>query len=109
VRAIAEGLRVDWVAPQGPAARAGMACGDVLVALDDLRLDAERLERILMSDAVGRTMAVHGFREDRLMTYAVQADPAPLDTCWLRLSEGFATRHQAGAAWLGASAPVQDH
>ncbi len=109
VRVIAEGLRVEWVAPQGPAARAGMACGDVLVALDGLRLDAERLERMLMSDAAGRTMAVHGFREDRLMTYAVQADPAPLDTCWLHLPEGFATRHPAGAAWLGSSAPIQGH
>lgn len=109
VRAIAEGLRVEWIAPQGPAARAGMACGDVLVAVDGLRLEAERLERLLRRDMAGRVLAVHGFREDRLMTYAVQVDSAPLDTCWLRLPEGFATRHPAGAAWLGSSAPVQGH
>jgi predicted metalloprotease with PDZ domain len=109
VRAITEGLRVEWIAPQGAAARAGMACGDVLVALDGLRLDAERLERLLRRDRAGRVMSVHGFREDRLMTYLVQADPAPLDTCWLRLPEGFATRHPAGTAWLGTSASVQGH
>lgn len=102
-RATGEGLRVEWLAPGGAAARAGMACGDVLVALEGRRLDAERLERLLQIDGAGAPMTVHGFRDDRLMTYALVPDAAPQDACWLELRGDGAAPSAPGLDWLGAA------
>ncbi|MFZ5534268.1 MAG: M61 family metallopeptidase [Pseudomonadota bacterium] len=101
-RVVADGLRVEWLAPGGAAARAGMACGDVLVALDGRRLDAERLERLLQIDGERAPMTVHGFRDDRLMHYTLSLDAAPKDTCWLELHGDGAVPTSLGFDWLGA-------
>lgn len=101
-RATSEGLRVEWLAPDGSAARAGMACGDVLVALEGRRLDAERLERLLQIDGERAPMIVHGFRDDRLMTYFLALDAAPEDACWLELRGAGAAPTRSGLDWLGA-------
>jgi predicted metalloprotease with PDZ domain len=68
-----------------PAQKAGLAAGDVLVALDGLKVDKGSLERRLAVYRPGETVAVHAFRRDELMTFTVELAAPPADTCYLTL------------------------
>jgi predicted metalloprotease with PDZ domain len=58
----------------GAAHRAGLSAGDLLVAVDGLRVtgNPSNLEALLSRYRVGDTVQVHAFRRDELMTFAVQ-------------------------------------
>ena len=58
----------------GAAHRAGLSAGDLLVAIDGLRVtgNPSNLETLLARYRVGDTVQVHAFRRDELMTFAVQ-------------------------------------
>ena len=52
--------------------RAGMSAGDVLVALDGLRVTATNLTELLRRYRAGDSVTVHAFRRDELMTFQVK-------------------------------------
>jgi predicted metalloprotease with PDZ domain len=95
--------RLKHVFRDGPAARAGLAAGDVIVAMNELRATGESLDATLERSKPGETVVVHAFRRDELLTFEVTLDPAPLDTAYLKLDteargEVLARRQ----AWLGS-------
>jgi predicted metalloprotease with PDZ domain len=95
--------KLQHVFAGGPAARAGLAAGDVLVAVDGLRASADALDALLVRRRPGDRLAVHAFRRDELMTFEVVLDAAPLDTCYLTLEENAAEPVlERRRAWLGA-------
>ena len=65
----------------GAAHRAGLSAGDIVMALDGLRISGASgsLDGMLARYKVGDTVAVHAFRRDELMTFQVllQGDRAP--------------------------------
>ena len=63
----------------GAAHQAGLSAGDVLVAVDGLRVTAANLETLLGRYGVGDQVNVHAFRRDELHTFNVQlqSDRAP--------------------------------
>jgi predicted metalloprotease with PDZ domain len=63
----------------GAAHRAGLSAGDVLVALEGLRVTATNLESLLARYRVGESVKLHAFRRDELMTFVVKlaANDAP--------------------------------
>ena len=65
--------KLSQVHEGGAAHRAGMSAGDVLVALDGLRIGGApaALEGLLARYQVGQTVEVHAFRRDELMTFNV--------------------------------------
>lgn len=65
----------------GPAQTAGLAAGDVVIAIDGLRVNGAGLEKSVASYAPGTTVEVHAFRRDELMRFAVRLEAAPADTC----------------------------
>ena len=75
--------RLAFVARGGPAARAGLSAGDVLVAVGGLQATPERVATVLAQRAPGDAVEIHAFRRDELMAFAVTLDAAPEDTCWL--------------------------
>jgi predicted metalloprotease with PDZ domain len=100
--------RLKHVFNGGPAERAGLAAGDVVVAVDGLRATASLLEQLATSRGAGETVSVHAFRRDELLTAAVVLEPAPLDTCWLEVdADADEPTRDRRLAWLGAeSLPV---
>ncbi len=93
--------RLQHVYRGGPAECAGLAAGDVLVAIDGLRASENALEKLCSQHAPGDTVALHAFRRDELRTVACALTAAPHDTCWLALD---AVGDEVGArraAWLG--------
>ncbi|MGZ3241308.1 MAG: M61 family metallopeptidase [Burkholderiaceae bacterium] len=63
----------------GAAHRAGLSAGDVLVALESLRVTPANLESLLARYRVGESVALHAFRRDELMTFVIKlaADDVP--------------------------------
>lgn len=70
--------RVTHVLSDGPAHRAGLAAGDVIIALDGLRIDSEKtLTDLLARREAGTPSMLHLFRADCLMIKSVQAEQQP--------------------------------
>lgn len=82
----------------GPAQTAGLAAGDILLAIDGLRVNSNTLEKQLARHQAGDILTIHVFRRDELMKFSVQLEPAPDDKTKLETVSGANTlRHQ----WLG--------
>jgi len=72
------GVRVETVEPGSPAALAGVARGDVIVALDDQPVtDVDGLQRRLAGDAIGRTIVASVLRGDRRLALAIIPRESP--------------------------------
>ena len=73
------GVRVESIEAGSPAASAGLATGDVIVAVDAAPVaSVDDLQRCLGADAIGRTLAVAVVRRDRrLVLSAVPREMAP--------------------------------
>jgi predicted metalloprotease with PDZ domain len=85
----------------GAAHRAGLSAGDILMAVDGLRVTATNLDALLARYAIGQAANVHVFRRDELMEFSVTlaGDPAPQ---WeLTAGESPAAVRRLRAAWLG--------
>jgi predicted metalloprotease with PDZ domain len=98
--------RLAAVLRDGPAARAGLAGHDVLVAVDGLKATPERIAAALSRHAPGETVEVHAFRRDELRRFAVTLDAAPDDTSYLTLDPAASPQAEARRhAWLGKDVP----
>ncbi|MGA7981052.1 MAG: PDZ domain-containing protein [Chromatiaceae bacterium] len=88
----------------GAAQDAGLSPGDTLVALDGIRINRDNLDALVAKVQQGGEAAIHAFRRDELMQFRVRPQPAPPDTCELRILPGaLAEVAQRRAAWLGLS------
>ncbi len=98
-----QGAKLATVLDGSAAQKAGLAAGDVLVALDGLRVTADNLECLVEQVPRGRKVPVHAFRRDELMVFKLKLQPAPADTCelWL-LEELDAQQLQGRQDWLQA-------
>lgn len=65
-------VRLTSVLTGSPAQAAGLAAGDLLIAIDGLRVSPTSLERLLSRRQAGETIRVHAFRRDELMAFSVQ-------------------------------------
>jgi len=82
----AEGVQLSHVLDHGSAQQAGLSAGDILVAMNGLRIQYKTFEKRLDEYHPGDTMVMHVFRRDELMTFKVIAKPADKDTCALTLA-----------------------
>jgi predicted metalloprotease with PDZ domain len=77
----AAGVKLTQVHEGGAAHQAGLSAGDVLIAVDGLRVNGNpsNLDQLLARYRVDDTVAVHAFRRDELMTFDVtlQGDRVP--------------------------------
>ena len=89
------------VANGGPAECAGIAPGDVAVALDGVALTAANCDKRLKTYRHGDRLELVVFRGDELLTTKVRLERAPETTCFLQLDqEADAEVLGRQAAWL---------
>ncbi|WP_319241227.1 PDZ domain-containing protein [uncultured Propionivibrio sp.] len=69
-----ETLRLAHVYDGGAAHAAGLAAGDVLVAIDGLRVTPATLEAMLARHQAGEVLRVHAFRRDELREITLRLD-----------------------------------
>ena len=80
------------------AQKAGLAAGDVLLAIDGLRVSPETLEKALSRRQPGESITIHAFRHDELIETTLRLDAAPQDTAKLTLTDKNTKNRRA---WLG--------
>jgi predicted metalloprotease with PDZ domain len=97
------GAEILNVFDDGAAHGAGLAAGDVVVAIDGLRVSGEDLHQRVGSLAPGQSVTLHAFRRDELLTLELTATKPPADTINLALiSNPGAAVLARRDAWLGS-------
>ena len=85
----------------GAAQNAGLSAGDVLVAIDGLRMNEKQLEQYLAVTASDIPVRIHAFRRDELMSFELFPLPAPAVNCVFYLPESMAEeQRRLCKAWL---------
>jgi predicted metalloprotease with PDZ domain len=85
----------------GPAEAAGVAPGDVAVALDGVALTPGSFEQRLRSYRDREKLALVVFRGEDLITTTIKLSVAPEDTCYLSIDpDADAAMNQLRQQWL---------
>ena len=84
----------------GAAHRSGLSAGDVLVAVNGLRVTASNLDELLGRYRVGESVLVHSFRRDELMQFAVTLAPDDAPKVALAAEDKPAALFRARQRWL---------
>ncbi|MDF3031342.1 MAG: peptidase domain protein [Moraxellaceae bacterium] len=93
------GATLQTVFTDGPAQRAGLSAGDIVIAANGLRVTGGSLEKVMASHAPGEAVELHAFRRDELMRCTVTLSAPPADTCVLTLPAD-AQRRAHAEQWL---------
>jgi predicted metalloprotease with PDZ domain len=101
-KTVADGsdLKLSVVYADGAAQRAGLSAGDVLVAIDGIRITPTNFERQLVRLRAGDTVELFAFRRDELMRFSVSLAAAVADTTRLETGAAHSTLRKQ---WLGKS------
>ncbi|MEQ6291707.1 M61 family metallopeptidase [Vogesella sp. GCM10023246] len=81
----AQGVKLTAVLDGGAAQAAGLAGGDVVIAVDGLKVTD--LDKAIRRCCSGDSIKLHAFRRDELLSFRVTLQDTPADTCRLRLAE----------------------
>jgi predicted metalloprotease with PDZ domain len=95
------GVRLTHALDGGSARRAGLAAGDVIVAVDGIRATHTGLERALAAIDPDSSVRVHAFRRDELLEVWITLAEALHDTCVLsRVDDVAETTRRQRDGWL---------
>jgi predicted metalloprotease with PDZ domain len=94
------GARLTHVLDAGAAQAAGLCAGDVIVAVDGLKVSAKNLDQRLARYQPGNVATLHAFRRDELLEVEVELLASPLDTCTLTVIAAGRTAANRRRAWL---------
>ena len=95
--------RLAQVFDGGPAQAAGLSAGDVLVAVDGLKVTGGNLETQLGRRKAGERLRIHAFRRDELMEFELPLADPPHTLVKLRLAERPSAAAKAlRRGWIGA-------
>jgi len=81
------GARVQFVYDNGAIQNAGIAVGDVIIAIDNLKATRDNINTLLQSYSEGEPVPCHAFRRDELMTFRLQPGPAITDAYYLEVAD----------------------
>lgn len=85
----------------GAAHRTGLSAGDILVAVDGVRVTATNLDTLLARYRVGDAVTLHIFRRDELMMFGAILAPEDAPQMVLAAQSKPAAAARMRAAWLG--------
>lgn len=79
------GAKILNVFSAGPAEQAGLCAGDVVVALDGLRVQGTELEERTASLKPGAQVSIHAFRRDEFFSTTLEVGKPPCDTVYFEI------------------------
>ncbi|SEK11862.1 M61 family metallopeptidase [Paraburkholderia diazotrophica] len=85
----------------GAAQKAGLSAGDVLIAIDGLRVTGSNLDALLSRYVPGAKVEVHAFRRDELRVSQVKLDGPDVSRYKLTPNDRRASASTARKRWLG--------
>ncbi len=83
----AQGVKITRIVEGSPAQQAGLSAGDIIIAINHLQVDPEKLQKRLRQTRPGAHWEIHAFRRDELMQFSITLSAPPNDTVFLRLLE----------------------
>ncbi len=89
------GAKLTAVMDSGAAMQAGLSAGDVLIALDGIKIISDNLDQLLERAQIGNRVEIHAFRRDELMQFEVEMRPAEPNTCYLWLEQDISQEQQS--------------
>ena len=92
--------RLAQVFDGGAAQAAGLSAGDVIIAVDGLRVIGNTLEKRLRTYPVGTVLPLAAFRRDELMQFTVKLQALPAQTCLLTMRDTPIDAKARRNAWL---------
>ncbi len=101
-RKFAHGIKLSKVRSNGPSEKAGLAAGDVLVALNGLRLSSSSYADLIDRFSPGDSVTLTYFRDDLLNETTLTFAAAPDDRCYLALADDDAD-HVHRNDWLATN------
>jgi len=97
-----DGAHLSVVHDGGAAQIAGLAAGDVIIAVDGLRVGRSSLYRVIGERAPGERVKMHAFRRDELFEVDVVLGAPEKKAAWFSLDEHASPEAVARrTAWLG--------
>ncbi len=97
------GARISHVFSHSPAMQAGLSAGDLIIAVNELKMDKQKLEKMLIRCQPGTRLRLHAFRRDELMRFDITLTGAPEDTCYfLPLDTATVERKIIRESWKSA-------
>jgi predicted metalloprotease with PDZ domain len=94
------GARLTHVLDEGAAQAAGLSAGDVIVAIDGLKVGAKNFEQPLAGYRPGDAVTLNAFRRDELLEFRVELRASPLDTCTLAVTASDRAATNRRRSWL---------
>jgi predicted metalloprotease with PDZ domain len=80
---------------------AGLSAGDILIALDGIKVTSSNLDRLLERAQIGHVIEIHAFRRDELMQFEVELRPSEPNSCYLwLLQDSTAEQQKRGQEWM---------
>ena len=92
--------RLTHVLDGGAAQAAGLSAGDVVIAVDGLRVTGNTLEKRLRRYAIGESVALTTFRRDELRSVQITLQAMSAQTCLLSLRDTPIDAKARRNAWL---------
>ena len=102
VRTVNDGgeVKLSQVFDDGAAQKAGLAAGDIVIAIDGLRVTPENIDAHLGRYRAGDIVPVHAFRRDELHELQLKLEAARLDAWTLHVNDNAAGARNR-KRWLG--------
>jgi predicted metalloprotease with PDZ domain len=97
-----DGVKLTHVLDGGGAQAAGLSAGDVVIAIDGLKVGNASLDALITRRKIGATVRVHAFRRDELIKREVTLTPAELTVELKAAEKPAAAATRLRRAWLTA-------
>lgn len=81
------GAQITQVFSDENAEIAGLAAGDIIIAINDLQVSNSTINTLVNSYNEGEQLRIHAFRRDELKVFNVTLKSAELTTCYLQLDD----------------------
>jgi predicted metalloprotease with PDZ domain len=93
---------VTHVLSDGPAIKAGLAAGDLIVAVDGLKASQANIDAATALAKPGDKLELLAFRRDELMRFKLKLEAAPATTVGYKKDDSDTAKLAIRKAWLGA-------
>jgi len=81
------GAKLTHVYDNGNAQNAGLSTGDIIIAIDSIKISKTNLEKLIQSYSINDILIIHVFRRDELMEVKLKLMASDVDTYYIESSE----------------------
>lgn len=87
------GLMITQVLEKSPAAKAGLAVNDVLIALDEVKVTEQSIQAIVEHQPENSELTCHFFRDDQLLSSTITVIDSPLAGIAFKVVDDILVKH----------------